>query len=966
VEKIDDPSLLNWSVQKKKNSQIVTAYLPCGIRANPDERMDIGLTFDQHHELIRYVGVNYKDAGLLERVTRNKLVPYCGSGPEEDVDRSVWSPKFLKMHLESMRTRPEFQENTELKLRVEELALQYMLNEVLARYEEKQSQAAAAKSKAAETENVPPKLSPAVWKSPPKAAGTGSPKPTPTHVHVPFAAALEDRPKQKLRAGDVIAYFHPVMQRERCEGVIVTVNPPRSKDHNIAIVMQDSTLLPPTCHVKLMFRRLNKKLVEPRDKRAFYEEISAFQLDPSQNGKVEVATKTDELGRAYREMQNDLKDCQNDFWRDNAKRKQKDVTDNVQDDNDDTAENCAPSTPERSSKPAAVATPVSKTKSTASNAPRRFDPEPVKSVWRAQIEELLELTRQKRKVKRHDKKLVNAKEAALLVAIQAREHLELLSQRENQTYEELVDGLADDFSSNRVRLLCFLKGDENNLIKVDNIIQDTKEWEDWLNMQCAVTAKEQQHQEAPVTIVRDAAGQPIVPSENRALAKSISVERVEMAQNCDSDKLLSSAVVNTQPSSETIQTASLMDTNGDKMGKAPMPLALQLITKPSSKSPRKSAVSKAQLKSRPPRKPIVRSSKTKAPSKETKAAWIDGMEELLADVRKRGSLRCNREEIDAKEEALKVAIQARLKLEDEGRREKNSKEELLDELEELFGVPKERLRGFLNGNRNNLIKVGDLMELTGKWKIWLSSGRAQGTTASARSDGLVSHPRQESASVGSIEDVATNKMPIEDAAVPSVDLEPSKQQEAAPDWKTASDNAAAGKEPIGDAAVLSFASEPSMQQESAPGGNRASDNTGTGEEPMEGVDGLGPSTQQESVPGETRASGNVAAGEEPIEGAKSSTDGLEPSAQQGSLHSGIIAGDHVATSEEPIVGATASIDVLEPSAHQESASFGTRTSEQAPLEHTHLVSIQRVKEMASNELRRMENAKRKYEQLEVD
>jgi hypothetical protein len=197
-----------------------------------------------------------------------------------------------------------------------------MLDVVLARHEEKKCSAAAARSKKKRKPHVV-----VPWVSPPRG---GSPEPTITHV--PFAAALEERPKQKLRAGDSIAYFHPVMQRERCEGVIVTVNPPRSKDHNIAIEMQDSTLLPPTCHVKLVLRRLNGKMVEPSDKRAFYEEISAFRLDPSQNGKVQIFTKTDQLGRAYREIQNDLKECQNDFWRDNAKRKQKDATGHVKDD----------------------------------------------------------------------------------------------------------------------------------------------------------------------------------------------------------------------------------------------------------------------------------------------------------------------------------------------------------------------------------------------------------------------------------------------------------------------------------------------------------------------------------------------------------------------------------------------------------------------------------------------------------
>jgi hypothetical protein len=380
VEKIDHPSLLRWAVQKKKNRQgKIAGYLPCGVRANPDERMDIGLNFDPHHELVRYVGVHYKGSRLLERVSKNNLVPYYG-GPEENNDHSKWSPKLMQMHLEVLRTKPEFQENTKLKLRVEELALQYMLLEVLARHDRNTRLAAAAASKAAETEDLPPQLSPAQWKSPTKA---GSPKPTPQHI--PFAAALEERPKQKLRAGDFIHYFHPVMERVKCEGIIVTVKPPRSKSHNIALEMQDSTLLPPTCHVKLVLRRLNKKLTEPRDKRLFFEEISKFRLDPSQNGKIDVVTKNEEVGKAYREMQNDLKADQNDFWRKSAKQKDADATENVDDDDDgdDTASEHEPSTPERSSKPAAARTPVaqlpqqsqgsavSRAKSTAPVASRR-------------------------------------------------------------------------------------------------------------------------------------------------------------------------------------------------------------------------------------------------------------------------------------------------------------------------------------------------------------------------------------------------------------------------------------------------------------------------------------------------------------------------------------------------------------------------------------------------------------------
>jgi hypothetical protein len=341
MDRVDDPALLYWVVQRKKNSKAIRGHFPCHVRVNLDERDD-PKQFLENDELIRYMGVNYPFRGTYNRASHRNLVPYYG----DEGDHTKWSPKLMQIHLNAMKARPEFKENTELKLRVEELALQYMLDEIVARNEKKKKQAA---SKAVERLNNPPIYSPAQWEDRP--TPRGSPTAT-TPQHAPFAAALEDRPKQKLRAGDVIQYFHPVMQQQRCEGVIVTVNPPRSKECNIPIEMQDSTLLPPTCHVRLVFRRLNGKMVEPRDERAFYEEISVFQLDPSQNGKVEIITKTEQLGRAYRELQNDLKDCQSDFWRDNAKRKQKDATEHVKD-TDNMVEQSAPSTLEGSMKPRA-------------------------------------------------------------------------------------------------------------------------------------------------------------------------------------------------------------------------------------------------------------------------------------------------------------------------------------------------------------------------------------------------------------------------------------------------------------------------------------------------------------------------------------------------------------------------------------------------------------------------------------
>jgi hypothetical protein len=60
-----------------------------------------------------------------------------------------------------------------------------------------------------------------------------------------------------------------------------------------------------------VFRRLNGKKWFSATREPF-EEISAFQFNPSQTR--DIVTKTDQLGRAYRDItQNDLKECQNDF-----------------------------------------------------------------------------------------------------------------------------------------------------------------------------------------------------------------------------------------------------------------------------------------------------------------------------------------------------------------------------------------------------------------------------------------------------------------------------------------------------------------------------------------------------------------------------------------------------------------------------------------------------------------------------
>jgi hypothetical protein len=303
MDRVDDPAQLHWEVQRKKNSKAIRCHIPCHVRVNLDERMDIPLKFHENDEFIRYMGVNYHFRGDVNRASLSNLVPYYG----EEEDRTKWSPKLMQMHLKSMKARREFQENTKLKLRVEELALQYMLDEVLARHEKKKSQAA---STAVKRRNNPRIYSPAQWEESP--TPRGSPTPTTSHQQLNIPNT------QTLRAGDVISFYHEMNNRhETC--TIVKVN---------ATVDEYPLETDAGPFVNVMLKWDVAVRIYKEGSSSF--EISSFNLDPSQNGKFRIVTNAGQMGQAYHKMQNDLKDCQDDFWGDSAK--EKDATKNVKDD----------------------------------------------------------------------------------------------------------------------------------------------------------------------------------------------------------------------------------------------------------------------------------------------------------------------------------------------------------------------------------------------------------------------------------------------------------------------------------------------------------------------------------------------------------------------------------------------------------------------------------------------------------
>jgi hypothetical protein len=100
MDKVDDPSLLYWKIERGKNSKKITGYLPCHIRVNPDERNDAGLQHVPNDHLVRYMGVNYSFRGEHNRACPSNLMPYYG---EEGGDRSKWSPKLMEMHRENTK-----------------------------------------------------------------------------------------------------------------------------------------------------------------------------------------------------------------------------------------------------------------------------------------------------------------------------------------------------------------------------------------------------------------------------------------------------------------------------------------------------------------------------------------------------------------------------------------------------------------------------------------------------------------------------------------------------------------------------------------------------------------------------------------------------------------------------------------------------------------------------------------------
>jgi hypothetical protein len=181
VETIYDPYLLKWEVQRDKKSKRIMRCFPCHVRVNEDERTG---TYSPTDRLIQYMSTVISCKGQRAKSSESKLVPYYGEEGEEGGDHSKWSAKLMKMYLKSIGRTQKFKGDKEHKLRVEEIALQYMLDVVLTRHEEKKMFSAGSKKKRKPHVVVP-------WASPPRG---GSPEPTITHV--PFAAALEERPNK--------------------------------------------------------------------------------------------------------------------------------------------------------------------------------------------------------------------------------------------------------------------------------------------------------------------------------------------------------------------------------------------------------------------------------------------------------------------------------------------------------------------------------------------------------------------------------------------------------------------------------------------------------------------------------------------------------------------------------------------------------------------------------------------------
>ena len=122
---IHSTALLKWHFVKK-------TCAPCFICPNVQEALaghdNVGLTA-RNNTIVRFFGCHYSHRDKIQAVPASQLKDYCG----EEGDKERWSKDSMKTFLDSIRNQKEFKgDESDLKLRTEELVVQLVLTTVLA------------------------------------------------------------------------------------------------------------------------------------------------------------------------------------------------------------------------------------------------------------------------------------------------------------------------------------------------------------------------------------------------------------------------------------------------------------------------------------------------------------------------------------------------------------------------------------------------------------------------------------------------------------------------------------------------------------------------------------------------------------------------------------------------------------------------------------------------------------------
>jgi hypothetical protein len=244
ADNIKSPSDLFWHRQSKKKEPF-----PCRICHESElvlaPYLETKKWDKEKQELVQYLG-EYQGVNQRAIVLKTQLTPFHNSEGE------IWCPSIVKEYIRALEKRKGKNKFTSVKLRVEELYLEQVLNKA------RENQAAAIQTAQEEANARTLELESDVEDS--NAAPVKSP-PTKRPAIKSFDGE-HDSIKHKLRAGDVIEYTNPMFVQGHQEGYRCTKILSIQKNQPYPLVLENAEFLPRGHLIRRVQRLVRNKLVE--------------------------------------------------------------------------------------------------------------------------------------------------------------------------------------------------------------------------------------------------------------------------------------------------------------------------------------------------------------------------------------------------------------------------------------------------------------------------------------------------------------------------------------------------------------------------------------------------------------------------------------------------------------------------------------------------------------------------------